>query len=82
MRTATLFMTILNMLFKYCYFYFTFFIFLFEFDSIFFFINLSLGKLYVRYLEPIGFQEGKDRDGMLRLVRRRMLGMLFRKFLL
>jgi hypothetical protein len=36
--------------------------------------HISVGKVYVRYLDPVRCDEAKDRDGMLRLVRRRMLG--------
>ena len=35
---------------------------------------LFSGKVYVRYLDPLGCHEAADRDGMLRLLRRRMLG--------
>ena len=35
---------------------------------------IPVGKVYVRYLDPIRCDEAKDRDGMLRLLRRRMLG--------
>ena len=33
----------------------------------------NTGKVYVRYLDPILPSEAKDRDGMMRLARRRML---------
>mmetsp|Transcript_31905 Transcript_31905/g.30418 ORF Transcript_31905/g.30418 Transcript_31905/m.30418 type:complete len:375 (-) Transcript_31905:68-1192(-) len=37
----------------------------------------NTGKVYVRYLDPIGPHEAQSRDEMLRLVRRRMLSKIY-----